>query len=128
MQGGHGSLLVTNYQMSFNWGGKKSINVPHLTVAKVTKRDRATDKRAEDWDESSGSAANPLTHKMGPCPILSPTRCFRVTLHSSHPYETLQPSHPYETLQPPQNSTPLTHKLGPCHTPTLSLRNRCTFL
>jgi hypothetical protein len=31
----------------------------------VTKRDRATDKRAEDWDESSGSAANPLTHKMG---------------------------------------------------------------
>jgi hypothetical protein len=35
LQGGHGSLLVTNYQMSFNWGGKKPINVPHLTVAKV---------------------------------------------------------------------------------------------
>jgi len=37
LQGGHGSLLVTNYQMSFNWGGKKPINVPHLTVAKVRK-------------------------------------------------------------------------------------------
>ena len=63
-QGGHGSLLVTNYQMSFNWGGKKPVNIPHLNFTKVTKRDRATDKRSEDWD-SGGSAANPLTHKMG---------------------------------------------------------------
>ena len=63
-QGGHGSLLVTNYQMSFNWGGKKPVNIPHLNFTKVTKRDRATDKRSDDWD-SGGSAANPLTHKMG---------------------------------------------------------------
>jgi hypothetical protein len=64
-QGGHGSLIVTNFQMSFNWGGRKPVNVPHLTVTKVTKRDRVTDKRAEDWDGGQGSGANPLTHKMG---------------------------------------------------------------